>query len=415
MSRGPINKEQLMLISQSINETKYKISITKDNKKLQKLKDELLLFKNIESRIENGYDVDLSKNVLSYYSGSDKDKCHTISEYNQGRELREGYMYTQLSKTDIIIEYKNNSAWTELNQSCGDKSLYAQFYKVGIYQLLNKNHKQIINIPILRYPKESFEKDMISLSNHIIDFIQKEFNIKVNIKNKYLISYKDEVIDLDKYRMSYLVIYSHYFNNYNEKCMFINNFKEYLLSIDEHILIERIGYCVTHQEIPNTEIITPPMEKTINDKDMSKIRKNKNNQIEIAEISNVKDAKPMAIVMHDNTIINNNSTQNINIINGNGTVAVNTSAGTVNIASNNKVKIHHQDEYINAINTTPPEWHISGKIVSITSLYDFYISIGGTSSIQQFGMFIKKLVSNYKKSNSRIYVDKKRTSGYEIL
>lgn len=382
-------KDKLLFIHNLIADVELELSHPTNNDKLAKLNEKLALLNRDKKRLLDGLDVELTNSVVEYFNYYGDDICHTVDDFvNDIIDMEEDMVYTQLHKTDIIIEQEVHKIWNTINTSCGDKSLGAKFHNIAVDQLVNKNHKQIMNIPIHKRPEDTFENELNILYNHIVNYVKKIYNIDLP-KTKYVISYRND--SMDEHRMAYLVIPSHYFNNYVDKTNFINSFREYVQILDNKLISDRIGYCLSHKKISNVEIMSPPMEKTVNDYDSTLLHKN----IKWAEISNVKGAAPVTFVMHDNSV--NNQIQNVNVNNSSNVTVV--GSGAINNISTINYSIHNHEEYIKFISETPPIWHKSGNIVKIDQLYGVYKNdVKGTHNKSTFGRFLSLLPKYYEKT-----------------
>lgn len=397
-----------------IAKLKSKHTMSKNDDEKISIKEDIEELQEYINRLDKGIDADLTNKVIDHFNFY-RNISKPVSEYKNGLPDSDNKSYTQLHNTDIVTEFETKQLQQHLDKSYGSNRTGAEFYNNCVDQLLNKNQKQIFNIPIMVRPDDSFNVEIDQIYEKLKTYIYNKYGIIIDVK--YAIRYYQKP-SIDKYGMAYLVIPSQYFANYDQKEAFVDDFKKYLVSLKEFNLYQRVGVCISHDEIPNTEIIIPPMEKTMNDVDNDKTRLNTH----WAEITNVTQAAPMAIFMQDNSIINNNTTNNItnnqnvthnqevNINNSNNVVV---GSGTNNSATS--VNITQQSEYITKITMAPPNWHVKGALVNFKQLHDLYREIGGLSSSSHFGIFIARNSHIYEKQQKCEYVARRKVATYKIL
>lgn len=393
------------------------LKINSENEdEIEKLNNKMMQLSEDVKRMQAGYDIKLANKVLRQFDYDGR--CDTVESYKNGKEMETDMVYTQMHKTDIIMEYPSRVMWTEYNKNIGDRPGMT-FYHNGIDQLLYYWHKQVLNIPVNLNPQETFEYETRKLIDLVKKFMQEKYDMVA--QGGYIVKHRDDIDPklCDNINMAYIVIPSQCVNNYRDKVEFIQLFREYV-TLNNNIHVEnRIGFCKLHRHIPNVEIMIPQLTKTTSEATADMISTNK----EAGLMTNVdRPIVPVVIISNDNSTINN--TNNNANINGNNINAIVTqgNVGAANVTDNTlvsrvsriKSNMNKCREYLELISNNPPDWHTQGSLVTLNSLYELYRTTGGTALIHIFGQFLSKCSSIYERLPKE-YIDKTMVQKFKIL
>lgn len=384
------NQVKINFLSKKVNVLKSEISAIPDESSLYDFKDKITDLIESEHKLIECYDVESTKKVMEQLNFLSKYIFHTMNEYKQGLKMNEEIIYIQIGNTNIILEFDIKNLSNNTNEIFNVKNTDQIFHKGSVYQLLYKGHKQILNIPIInilsdKLNLERVQQDIKSLSKLLIKFLLNVYAKEID--NHYILKCTDDIgVEYNLYEtMAYIVIPSLFFNNFNEKVAFIEKFREYTFLHGSKKMPERIGHCVSHNTIPQIEIITIPYDKNIN------------NYVNLVSLNYVKNVQHIGKIVE--TVLNTTPTvipiKPITILPNN--------QNNTPVDFDSIFKIDKYETYINCIISRHLDWHTNNSEVSVALLYKYYANyVRGNANKEKFCKFIASLPFIYVKITSII-------------